>query len=148
MSLEKTNFEEKAKSVAEKEEDLKRNGPTERCRKLNDRYNIKLNRLSNICQSIENISAPNDKTLKAVKSDFQKQFEEVTELFEALSEMKDSSELEELDSNVFTKISNKFDVIFYQASNSLSCQNESGRGDIVDAKRVLTHMEKNEISQV
>ena len=86
--------------------------------------------------------------LESKKSDFQKQFEEVTELFEALSEMKDSSELEELDSNVFTKISNKFDVIFYQASNSLSCQNESGRGDIVDAKRVLTHMEKNEISQV
>ena len=121
---------------------MKRNELRERCRKLNDRYNIELNRLSNICQPFENISAPNDKTLKAVKGDFQRQFKEVTELFEAFSEMKDSGELEELDSNVFTKIFNKFDVIFYQASNSLTCQSECDGGDAVDAKRVLTHMEK------
>ena len=115
---------------------MKRNELRERCRKLNDRYNIKLNRLSNICQSFENISAPNNKTLKAVKDDFQKQLKEITELFEALSEMKDSTELEELDSKVFTKISNKFDVILYQASNFLPCQNECGGGDAVDAKGV------------
>ena len=82
---------------------MKRNELRERCRKLNDRYNIELNRLGKICQSFEKNSAPNDKTLKAVKGNFQKQLKEVTELFEALSEMKDSSELEELDSNVFYK---------------------------------------------
>ena len=96
LSLEKTNFEENAKRVAEKEVDLKWNELRERCRKLNDRYNIELNRLSNICQSSENISAPNDKTLKAVKGDFQKQLKENTELSEALAEIKDSGELEKL----------------------------------------------------
>ena len=83
-----------------------------------------------------------------MKSDFRKQLKEVTELFEALSELEDSSELEEMDSNDFTKIFTKLDVIFYQASISLPCQNERGGGDEMDAKRVLRHMVKNEISQV
>ena len=55
--------------------------------------------------------------------------------------MNDSSEVEALDSTLFTKISNKFDVI-YQASNSLPCQSECGGGDAVGTKRVLTHKEK------
>ena len=141
LTLEKTKSEENAKMVAGKEDALKRNELRERCRKLNDRYTIELNRLSNICQSFEDISAPNDKTLKEFKSDFQKQLKEVTDLFEALSEIRDSSE-EELNVTAFTNNAIKFDVIFYQASNSLPCQSECGGGDAVDTKRKLTHMEK------
>ena len=63
-------FEENAKSVAEKEEDLNRNELRERCRNLKDRCYIELKTLSNLCQSFEDISTPNNKTLKVVKSDF------------------------------------------------------------------------------
>ena len=77
-----------------------------------------------------------------MKSDFQKQLKEVTELFEALSEIKDSSEVGEMDATTFTNIAERFDVVFYQASNSFPCQSECGGGDAVDTKRVLTQMEK------
>ena len=109
--------------------------------KLKERFNIEVNRLTNISKTFKTLEDVNNGILKGIKCNFDKQLQIGDDIFQRISEMCINENMELIvDQSIFA-VSDEFLQHFYQMSSKLSCP-EKGAGDISEQRKPLMHMEK------
>ena len=142
IEKEKAEISKKTQEIAEEQELKRQEEIKDTVKKLKENYKVEVNRLNNICQSLEKLPKVTERVFKNVKYDFDNQYNEVKKIIDALSQLENQDKSFELEQAELTEISTKFFDVMYAASNSVVSQPENGGGDVSEDKKFATHMEK------